>query len=325
MASEAAARGPVIDVHTHLGRERFALTIQVMERVGLQTMVNLSGGFGEGLRQTLAEAERFPGRFVTFCGVDFSGIDEADFGEKQAKELRRSAEAGAQGLKIFKSLGLRLRDRSGQLLAVDDPRLDPLWEEAGELGLPVLIHTADPADFWKPVTPENPFYHTLQARPEWSYFGTDIPPHRELLYQRDRVVERHSETTFVAAHMGDAVEDLEYLACELDKNPHLFLDTSARLNRLGSSKDLREVRNFFLNYQDRLLFGTDCGANFRSQADLPQMEEFYRRHWSFFETAERGFLAPFTNDWHIDGINLPKEVLRKLYWENARRLLKLAG
>jgi len=314
----------VIDVHTHIGIEKLPLAAEIMEGAGLSVMVDLNGGFGDALKQSLEAAARYPGLFVTFCRVDFSGVDEPGFGEKQAEELRRSRAAGARGLKVPKTLGLHLRRKDGSLVPVDDPALDPIWEAAGELGLPILIHTADPSDFWLPVDENNPSYETLKARPSWSYYGTDIPPHRDLLYQRDRVVERHRDTTFIYAHMGDALEDLEYLACELDKNPHLHLETSARCNRMGR-EDPEAMRDFFLRYQERILFGTDAGGNFSGKQAIPALVDFYGRHWKFFETAEEGFLAPFSGTARINGIDLPREVLAKLYWGNAQRLLGLQG
>ena len=311
----------IIDFHTHVDVEKIDLAVRIMDAAGLAGVVNLSGGRGDRLKETIEKSAQYPGRFVTFCVCDFSGIDEPDFGEKQVEELRRSKEAGAQGLKVHKGLGMRVRYEDGSIVPVDDPRLDPIWQAAGELGLPVLIHTADPPDFWLPVDESNPSYETLRARPNWSYYGTDIPPHRELLYQRDRVVARHPGTTFIYAHMGDAVNDLEYLGCELDKNPNLFLDTSARCN-LMAREDPAVVRAFFLKYQDRLLFGTDAGGNFRSEEDVPAVVDFYERHWNFFDTAEEG-LIPFTSTMRANGINLPSDVLAKFYWGNAQKLLAL--
>ena len=322
-------RRTIVDVHTHIATEKLPLAAKVMEQVGLTAMVNLSGGFGEELKRSLAGAAKYPGRFVTFCRVDFTGIDDPDFGRKQAEELRRSAQAGARGLKVSKGLGLRARFagtrfKDGRLVSVDDARLDPVWEAAGELGLPTLIHTADPPDFWLPVDENNPSYRTLKARPNWSYHGTDIPPHQELLYQRDRVVERHRRTIFIYAHMGDALEDLEYLACQLKENPHLYLDTSARCSRMGK-EDPARMRDFFVTYQDRILFGTDVGANLGTEEDIPSLVDFYNRHWSFFGTAEKDLPVPFSGTARTAGIDLPIEVLEKLYWENARRLLELGS
>jgi len=309
-SSKSKTQGPIIDVHTHVGAEKIDVAVKIMDAAGLAALVDLNGGIGDGLEECLEAAGRHPGRFITFCRPDLSGIDEPGFGQKQVEALRHAKEAGAQGIKVAKSLGLRLRGNDGKLVAVDDTRLDPLWQTAGELGLPILIHTADPVDFWLPVDENNPSYGTLKARPNWSYYGTDIAPHRELLYQRDRVVERHRNTTFIYAHMGDAVEDLEYLSCELDKNPHLNLDTSARCNRMGR-KDPKAMRDFFVKYQDRILFGTDGGANFSEEAGSAGAIEFYRRHWAFFESADED-LVPFTRDMRATGIDLPGDVLEKV-------------
>ena len=312
---------PIIDVHTHLSPERFSVAVSLMDQAGLASMVNLNGGFGDDLHAAQRAAARSPGRILNFCRLNWEDIDNPAFGKREADELARSKAAGALGLKVPKTLGLRLRGNTGSLVAVDDARFDPVWEAAGALDLPVLIHTADPVDFWLPVDEKNPSYATLKARPQWSYHGSDVAPHRELLSQRDRVVARHRSTVFIYAHMGDAIEDIEYLSCELDKNPHLHLDTSARCNRMGR-QDTRAVREFFLKYQDRILFGTDAGANLKSEKDLSAVAEFYRRHWVFFE-SDREDLAPFTRDLRITGIDLPEAVLQKVYWRNSRRLLGL--
>jgi predicted TIM-barrel fold metal-dependent hydrolase len=316
------ARFPAIDVHCHwpLDADPAAL-LAAMDARNVRAAVNLSGGFGADLDAMLARfAAAAPDRLIVFCNVDFSRIDEPDFAERAVAELESAKARGARGLKVFKDLGLRIRDRSGALVPVDDPRLDPIWSACGRLGMPVLIHTADPAAFFAPVDERNERWMQLKRHPDWSFFGPQFPPREELLAQRDRVLDRHPETLFIGAHVGGRAEDLVAAARMLDAHPNLVVDISGRVAELG--RQPYSARRFLIAYQDRVLFGTD---RYPGRTDQPRSRIYFR----FLETDDEHFdyfdhPFPPEGEWKIDGAFLPDDALRKIYHDNAARLLGLA-
>ncbi|MDI7269529.1 MAG: amidohydrolase family protein, partial [Myxococcota bacterium] len=236
------------------------------------------------------------------------------------------------GIKIFKNLGLTLRTADGKLLRPDDPRLVPIFDACGSLGLILAWHVADPVAFFEPVTPANERYAELSLAPDWSFHGADYPSHDELLAARDRVLDRHPGTTFLLIHLANHPEKIDYVDRLLDSHPNVHVDVSARLPEIGRHPAER-VRAFFVKHQDRILFGTDFivergGAMQLGSGSLepPTVDDavvFYERHWRFFETADRQIdhPTPIQGDWKIDAIDLPETVLRKLYVLNAERLL----
>ena len=244
--------------------------------------------------------------------MDWSGIDRPGFFQKAADDLERLVEHGAVGFKIWKDLGLTVRDAGGNLVRVDDERLDPLFDKARELDVPVMFHTADPLAFFEPIDRFNERYEELAAHPEWSFHGAQFS-RRELIAQRNTVFARHPRTRFVAAHMGECPEDLASVSAMLDAYPNVSVDISARIAELG--RQPYSARDFFLRYADRILFGTDL---------LPAVG-MYRLHYRFLETADEYFAYPShasrQGRWMIYGISLPDDVLRKIYRENALRLL----
>jgi predicted TIM-barrel fold metal-dependent hydrolase len=322
--------GRVIDAHVHVHPDRAAPLRDLMDANGLDRVVNLGVlerfgiPFAEGLR---AFRKALGDRVITFATPDFADTAPG-FGERMADDLERKVEAGARGLKIFKELGLRHRDQDGALIPVDDPRLDPLWSRAGALGVPVLIHTADPVAFFLPLNPDNERWDELQLRPDW-YFGTpEFPDHDTLLAQRNRVIARHPHTAFIGAHLGNYPENLAYVDDCLARFPNFSVDVWARLGEIGRHP-AEEVRAFFLKHQDRVIFGTDLTLGFsashpENDADPAEIAEFYDGHWRFFETAERGIEYPgfpVQGRWHVDAIDLPPEALEKLYARNLQRLV----
>ena len=320
------AKFPAVDVHNHLRRadtpEKVDEAVRAMDATNVAAVVNLDGGWGETLDKNLERLNgRYPGRFIQFMRIDWSRIDEPGFGEAMAKELERGFKGGARGLKISKTLGLRAKDKTGKLLQVDDPRLDPIWAKCGELGIPVNIHTADPVAFWTPLDVKNERLIELMDHPQWVY-GPEFPHREELLKQRNAIVQRHPSTNFVGLHMGGAPEDLERVGKWLDKYPNFYVETGARVPELG--RQPYTARRFFLKYQDRILFGTDstpiAGAKLAKDG-----QEMYRIHWRWFETDDEYFDARKTHHlqslWRVYGVFLPDEVLRKLYYENAVRLI----
>jgi predicted TIM-barrel fold metal-dependent hydrolase len=288
-----------------------------MDAAGVRTVVNLDGGWDERLQETLAALdEAHPGRFLTFALIDLGGFDEEGWSERETARLRKSFEAGAKGLKFHKSLGLSYRDKEGRLLGIDDPRLDPIWALCGEMKRPVMIHTADPAAFFTPLDRFNERWHELNEHPNWLFHGEKYPSREELLAQRNRVIARHPETTFIGAHFGNNPEDLETVGKWLDTYPNFHVDIDARISELG--RQPYSARRFFLKYQDRILFGTDTTP----RADAYRLYyRFLETDDEYFDTAESHHRQGF---WMIYGIFLPEEVLEKIYSTNAARLLGLS-
>jgi predicted TIM-barrel fold metal-dependent hydrolase len=312
-------RFPAVDAHNHHrfwaeegGTTDVGRLVQMMDECGVKAIADLDGGWGDDLRQTLAMTEEaYPGRFFTLANVDWSRIDESSFGEKMAAQLEESVDMGARGLKIFKALGLRVRDGSGKLLSPDDRRLDPIWAKAGELGIPVLIHVADPVSFFEPLEPTNPSYLTLRRRPEWHFYGPEFPSFEELVEAGIRLMSRHSETTFITAHTGWYTENLKFVSEQmLDELPNMYTDFSARIRFLGIQP--YSARRFFITYQDRILFGTDGTPS----------RQFYRTYFRFLETADENFAASSSRSLsRMCGIDLPDEVLEKIYHLNVEKLI----
>jgi len=321
---------PVIDAHVHVHPDRAETLLNIMEVNNLGSVVNLGivEMLGIPFQEGMRAFRKFLGeRMIYFPTPDFSDTSPG-FGERIVEELERKVEAGACGLKIFKELGLRHKDAEGNLISVDDPRLDPLWAKAGELGIPVLIHTADPAAFFRPLDEKNERWEELQEHPDWHFAGPEFPGHDTLLAQRNRVIARHPGTIFIGAHLGEYPEDLAYMDACLDRYPNFYVDTSARIGEIGRHP-VEEIRAFFLKHQHRVIFGTDlvlgCGVfDDRAQEDMAEFKHFYDAHWCFFEIEEReieypGF--PIQGRWRVDAIGLPDEVLEKLYLRNAQRLI----
>jgi len=315
-------------------------TLALMDRWGIAGGVNLSGmypGPPRNLLDTqLEEARATGGRLLVFANANFRRVvQDKDYGRKMAEDLVQSKRLGAVGLKIPKGLGLGYPtpDRE-HLLPVDDPGLDPLFAKAGELGMPVAIHVGDPKAFWKPATPDNERWDELGAHPEWSFYGQPVPSWEELYAAFERRVARHPKTKFIAVHFGNDPEDPDRVARMLDKYPNFYIDTAARIPEIGRH-DAARMRRFFEKYQDRILFGTDTavgptqddmmyGSNGPLPPTLKDEERFFRASWRYFETSDKQFESPtpIQGRWKIDGVGLPERVLRKVYFENAARLLK---
>jgi predicted TIM-barrel fold metal-dependent hydrolase len=247
--------------------------------------------------------------------MDWTGVEGRDFKDfvsVSLVRLERLVEHGAVGFKFWKDLGLSVRDASGELLRVDDERLAPVFDKAGELGIPVMVHIGDPEAFFLPIDANNERYEELAAHPDWSFCGSKFSKH-DLLEQRDRVFQRHPKTTFVAAHVAENGEDLQRVSAMLDANPNVVIDISARASELG--RQPYSARKFFLRFADRILFG----------ADLVPDVEMYRLYYRFLETADEYFEYPThasgQGRWNIYGLHLPEDVLRKVYRDNALRLL----
>ncbi len=312
---------PVVDVHNHLGAGKAFLTadrvkryLEEMDAAGVQTVVNLDGGWGERLKETLAALDQaHPGRFLTYAQLDFSGIDDPSWSDRESARLAESFEAGAKGLKFHKSLGLGVRYRDGRFLPVDDPKLDPIWEVCARFKRPVEIHTGDPGAFFTPLDGSSERWHELNEHPEWLFYGKDFPKRSDLHAQRIKVIARHPRTTFICAHMANDGEDLAEVARWLDEYPNMYVDIDARISELG--RQPYTARRFFLKYQDRIMFGTDTSPG----------RQAYRMYYRFLETDDEYFDPAGGHHrqgfWMIYGVFLPKDVLEKLYHKNAEKLL----
>jgi predicted TIM-barrel fold metal-dependent hydrolase len=314
------ARFPVIDVHCHLNDgivmpravdpEQF---IRVMDETNVKAAINLTGGWGQQLRRSLHNlAETFPGRFFVFCQIDYTHLDEPNYLIEMLDEARI---AGAKGVKVLKDLGLSVRDRRGKLVGIDDPRLDCVWEKAGQWGLPVAIHTADPDAFFTRVDRHNERYQELVVHPDWSFVGKGFLGKSELLAQRNRVFERHPGTRFWGMHMANHSEDLDEVTEWMEKYPNLVVELGGRIAELG--RQPRRASRFLRQFQDRAMFGMDTRLTV----------ECYRTYFRFLETEDEFFDypgSPWQGSWKIYGLNLCDEILKKLYHDNAARELGLA-
>jgi predicted TIM-barrel fold metal-dependent hydrolase len=332
----------LIDLHTHIDPtpEHMARAVRIMDAVGVGVAVDLSGGTvtrtggqPSELEETKKLAdERFPGRFLEYMNLDYADWDAPDFARKAVAQVEEGARLGAAGFKEYKRFGLGLRDRSGQLLKIDDPKLDPMWQSLGRLGMPVSIHVADPKAFWGPYDATNERWKELGDHPRW-WFGDakKYPPREELLAALERVIARHPDTTFVCVHFGNNAEDLEWVDAQLDAHRNMLVDIAARVPEIGRH-DPERVRALFIKHQDRILFATDFQVYERMTlgsggSGPPPTEDdaiqFFGKHWRFFESADKGFphMTPIQGDWTIDAIALPVSVLEKIYFGNAERLL----
>jgi predicted TIM-barrel fold metal-dependent hydrolase len=337
------AKFPCMNVHTHpdkLSDDEVAEMVRVMDESNIAVSVSLDGQVGPRFPEQLQRlAGKHPGRFVLFVRMDYIGegnpddpatweLHRPDFGVRMADKLSEAVKLGAGGLKLLKDLGLKHKDTSGVLIAPDDPRFDPVWQRAGELGVPVLWHCADPVAFFRENNVQNERWEELFRHPEWSFHGVDLshlpppknlPPgvpatHRQLIEARNRVIARHRQTTFICAHMADLPEDLAPLSEYLIQYPNMHVEISARVSELG--RQPYTARKFFLKHSDRILFGTD---------GVPPVSELIP-HWRFLETYDENF--PYEDNpfppqglWNIDGIGLPDEVLKQVYSGNAARLI----
>lgn len=318
-------RFPVIDAHNHLGepfgggweKRPLSALLARLDEAQVTVYVDLDGGWGEAILQKHLDhfKQPAPERFVLFGGVDWAQWAEKGnhFGEWAASRLREQAKWGAQGLKIWKPLGLHVRDEQGKLVAVDDERLIPIWETAADLNWPILAHVADPVAFFDPITPQNERIEELQAHPDWQFPSPPFPAFITIMEQFANVIRRHPRATFIGAHVGCYAENLGWVGQLLDECPNFCIDISARLGELG--RQPYTARRFFSQYADRILFGTDAGPS------LTHYQLYYR----FLETDDEYFNyspddPPPQGRWRIYGLNLPDEVLAKVYAANARRL-----
>jgi len=339
------SRYPVIDIHTHLSfaaqtangvamgeamkyLDPVEALVPLMDRKNIRVMVNLTGGVGKGLDETIRRYQKpYPERFVTFTEPWWERTNQPGYSQFQADEIGRAQQAGARGLKILKTLGLYLREgiSKGPLVKIDDLRFDAMWETCGSLGMPVAIHVSDPEAFFLPIDRFNERFEELNNHPDWSFYGRDFPSNAELLEARNRVMARHPNTQFIVLHVGNDAENLPYVGECMDRFPNMHVELGARIGELG--RQPRMARKFFEKYQDRILFGTDAVPH---GADTPQQifnDELYEIYYRFLETEDEYFdyapaPVPPQGRWRIYGLGLPDAILRKVYYENAAQLLR---
>jgi predicted TIM-barrel fold metal-dependent hydrolase len=319
-------RFPVVDVHNHLGDEfgggwihrTINELIDVLDQAGVVLYVDLDGGWGEDILISHIEHVKckFPDRFQVFGGVNWQRWSDLgnSFPEWAASRLRVQADIGAQGLKIWKNFGLSVRDQLGNLVKVDEPRLDPIWQAAAELKLPVMIHVADPVAFFDPLDETNERWEELNVHPDWQFTSPPYPPFSTIIEGFANLVEQHPQTIFIGAHVGCYAENLTWVGALMDRCPNFYIDISARIGELG--RQPFTSRRFFLNYSDKILFGSDFGP------DL----EAYRLAYRFLETEDEYFNynnseMPQQGRWYVYGLCLPNNVLQKVYHLNAERIL----
>ena len=332
-----------VDMHQHINgtTQHVTRAIRIMDAVGVGTIVNLSGGtVTRPAPDQPSEFERnkklmdtlFPGRFLQYMNLDYLGWDEPEFAERAAKQIEEGHRLGAAGFKEYTRLGLTVRDRTGKAVKIDDPKLDLMWQRCGELNMPVSIHVADPKAFWEPYNPQNERWKELGDHPNWWFGDTNkYLPRMELLEALDRVIARHPQTKFVCVHFANNAEDIDWVELALDRRPNMFADLAARIPEIGRH-DPDKVRRLFVKHQDRILFATDfqvyskliLGSSGNEPAPTDaDAEVFFAKEWRWLETRDQDWphMTPIQGDWTISSIGLPAPVLRKVYFDNARKLL----
>jgi predicted TIM-barrel fold metal-dependent hydrolase len=308
------AKFPFIDVHNHqesMPSMDLNTLIKEMDKLNMKVMVNLSGRSGNSIIQSAKNIkDNYPKRFIVFANVDFSRVGEEDWGQKAAKQLEEDVKNGANGLKVFKNLGMSVKDINGKRVPVDDPRLDPVWDKAGELKIPVLIHTADPRPFWDPMDDKNERWLELATHDRRKRSDTDPAPWQQLMDEQHRMFKKHPNTTFINAHFGWYPNDLTKLGGLLDEIPNMNVEFGAVIAELG--RQPKAAKKFFEKYQDRILFGKDSWA-----------PEEYATYFRVLETEDEYF--PYHKKYHafwaMYGMGLPDTILKKIYYKNALRII----
>ena len=308
------AKFPFIDVHNHqfgMPDMDISTLIREMDKLNMKVMVNLSGQSGETIKKSINNIKtNYPKRFIVFANIDFRRIGEDGWGEKAAKQLEEDVKNGANGLKIYKSLGFSVNDINGKRVKIDDPRLDPVWKKAGELKIPVIIHTADPKPFWQPMDSLNERWLELATHPNRKRSDNGPAPWDTLIAEQHRMFKKHSRTTFIAAHFDWYPNDLAKLGQLLDKMPNVVVEFGAVIAELG--RQPRMAKQFFTKYQDRILFGKDSWV-----------PEEYATYFRVLETEDEYF--PYHKKYHafwaMYGMGLPDNILKKVYYKNALRII----
>lgn len=305
---------PFIDVHNHqfsMPTMDLGTLTSEMDKLNMAVMVNLSGQSGEQIKKSVANIKtNKPNRFIVFANIDFKGIGEDGWSEKAAMQLEEDVKNGANGLKIYKSLGFSVKDNKGNRVTVDDPRLDLIWKKAGDLKIPVLIHTADPKSFWDPMDEHNERWLELATHAGRKRADDNPAPFETLIQEQHRMFKKHPKTTFIAAHFGWYPNDLAKLSGLMDAMPNIVVEFGAVIAELGRQPKMAKA--FFTKYQDRILFGKDSWV-----------PSEYATYFRVLETEDEYF--PYHKKYHafwpMYGMGLSDEILKKVYYKNALRII----
>lgn len=309
-----SAKYPFIDVHNHQWRmatQDVSETTAEMNELNMAVMVNLSGRSGETLKAAVENVrQNAPNRFIQFANISFENIDKPGWTEKTVKQLVQDYNNGARGLKIFKNLGLTAKDSKGNRIPVDDPRIDPVWAKCGELGIPVLIHTGEPAVFWDPIDKYNERWLEMKQYPNRHRNPDEYPSWEKVMSEQWNVFRKHPETNFINAHLGWMGNNLSRVGELMKEFPNMYTEIGAVLAELGRQPHF--ARQFFIKYQDRIMFGKDSWrpeeyyVYFRVLETSDEYFDYYRKRHAF---------------WKMYGLNLPDDVLQKVYYKNALTII----
>jgi predicted TIM-barrel fold metal-dependent hydrolase len=312
------AKFPVIDIHSHqpapISDAQMDTLVKSMDPLNLQLLVNASGVTGDMLQKAVAalRTSRHKDRMVQFTDIDWGrGSIAPGFGQRAARQLEADVKAGALGVgEIMKGFGISIMKSDGTRLKIDDPELDPIWDTAARLNIPVFIHTADPQEFWEPIDNSNERLLELALYRNRRYQDPKYPRFETLMTERDNLFRKHPKTTFITAHLGWHGNNLARLGKMFDEMPNLYSEIGAVLYDLG--RQPRMAHDFMVKYQDRILFGKD---NY-------QPDEF-PYFWRTLETGDEYFdyYRDYHAFWKLYGLALPDPVLRKLYYQNALKLV----
>jgi predicted TIM-barrel fold metal-dependent hydrolase len=309
------AKYPFIDVHSHQWRmdtSNLSQLVSDMNNLNMGVMVNLSGRNSERLKNMVENTKKqdCDNRIVVFSNIEWRSIDEPDWAVETCKQLEYDVKNGSRGLKIYKSQGMSNVDKNGDRIRINDPRLDPVWAKCGELGIPVLIHAADPKPFWQPHDENNERWLELKLRPRRKRDADNPAPWETIIAEQHDIFRRHKNTTFINAHMGWFANDLAKLGTLLDEIPNMYVEIGAVIAELG--RQPRMANWFFEKYQDRVLFGKDSWR-----------PEEYPTYFRVLETADEYFpyYKRYHAFWRMYGLNLPDHILRKLYYKNALKVI----
>jgi uncharacterized protein len=311
------AKYPFIDVHNHqfgMPTQNLSKLVEEMDKLNMAVMVNLSGrgrGSDEHLRNSLENVhDNYPNRLIVFTNINLRDIDEADWAKKTVEQIRDDVKLGANGLKIYKSQGMDNKDSQGNRIKIDDPRIDQVWSVCGELGIPVLIHSADPKQFWQPYDANNERWLELKTHPRRKREDDSPAPWQTIIDEQHNIFRKHPETTFINAHLGWYANDLQTLGKLMDEFPNMNAEIGAVIAELG--RQPRAAKEFLTKYQDRIMFGKDSW----------HPEEYYT-YFRVLETADEYFpyYKKYHAYWKMYGLDLSDEVLRKIYYKNALRVI----
>jgi len=305
---------PFIDVHNHqwgMDNQDLSGLVKDMDGLNMAVMVNLSGGSGEKIKRSIDNIRKnYPKRFIVFANIDFNGVGKNGWTEKTINQLEADVKNGANGLKIFKDLGFSARDEKGLIIKVNDPRLQPVWAKCAELKIPILIHTADPKSFWDPMDEHNERWLELATHPNRKRENNDPEPFEQMISEQHELFRNNPNTTFIAAHFGWLANDLKRLGQLLDQCPNVMVEFGAIISDLG--RQPRAASEFFTTYQDRILFGKDSWV-----------PEEYATYFRVLETNDEYF--PYHKKyhafWRMYGMGLPDNILKKIYYKNALRII----